>query len=246
MAKKCFIICLSVTNWVLITLIRVLISRFSDNFNVPLSVADNTHFKRFSIQGPKHKRSYMELVKDPSGDLYSFIAVDASLEPGPKRPYNFIGVLTQDDSDQIQHLVDEARRAGANYTIWFGHYPTTCVVTKNKENRSLRRIIKDHNTSLAYLCGHLHSLAGLVPKMYALQEESFLELEVADFKNHRRYRVAAIDHGLFSFVDVNHGTWPIVLITNPKHALFQIPHRNEAKTQLGEFIAITVATSCYE
>lgn len=37
---------------------------------------------RFSIQGAKHKRSYMHLHKDPNGDLYSFMAIDASLEPG--------------------------------------------------------------------------------------------------------------------------------------------------------------------
>lgn len=223
---------------------------------------NNTHFQRFAVQGPKHKRSYMQLVKDPSGDLYSFIAVDASLEPGelnyllaveshfinqlnvfvyigPKRPYNFVGVLNQNDSDHIQHMVDESRKAGVNYTIWFGHYPTTCISTRNKEGRSLRRMIREYNTSLAYLCGHLHSLAGLVPHMYALQEDSFLELEVADWKNCRRYRVAAVDHGLFSFVDVDFGNWPIVLITNPKHALFWIPHRNEAKIQLGKFFLIS-------
>lgn len=69
--------------------------------------------------------------------------------------------------------------------------------------------------------------------MYALQANSFLELEVADWKDCRKFRVAAIDHGLLSFVDIKHGVWPIVLITNPKHALFHIPHRHEAKIQLG-------------
>lgn len=187
------------------------------------------------MQGAKHKRSYMEIVKDASGDKYSFIAVDASLEPGPKRPYNFVGLLTQNDTDHLQHLVDESKRAGVNYTVWFGHYPTTCIVTRNEENRSLRRLIGDYDTSLAYMCGHLHTLAGLVPRMYVLQANSFLELEVADWKDCRKYRVAAIDHGLISFADIKHGTWPVVLITNPKHALFQIPHRHERQIQLGWF-----------
>lgn len=204
-----------------------------DNFNVPPSQSDNSHFKRYSIQGPKHRRSYMEIVKGSNGDLFSFIAVDACLEPGPKRPYNFVGMLNQTDSDHLQHLIDESRKAGVNYTIWFGHYPTTCIITKNKEHRSLRRIISDYDSSLAYMCGHLHSLAGMVPRMYALQAGSFLELEVADWKEGRKFRVAAIDHGLLSFVDTQHGSWPIVLITNPKHALFHIPHRHEAKIQLG-------------
>jgi hypothetical protein len=40
---------------------------------------------------------------------------------------------------------------------------------------------------------------------------------------HLRFRLLAIDHGLFSFVDVPHGEWPVVLPTNPKHALFMVP-----------------------
>lgn len=137
---------------------------FPDNFNVPPSQSANSHFRRYSIQGPKHQRSYSQLVKGSDGDLYSFIAVDACLQPGPKRPYNFVGMLTQNDTDHLQHLVDESRKAGVNYTIWFGHYPTTCIITKNKEHRSLRRLISDYDTSLAYMCGHLHSLAGKLAK----------------------------------------------------------------------------------
>lgn len=33
----------------------------------------------------------------------------------------------------------------------------------------------------------------------------------------------AVDHGMLSFVDVDHDVWPVVLITNPKHTLFLIP-----------------------
>lgn len=190
------------------------------------------------MQGSRHKRSYMELVKDSSDDLYAFIAVDACLQPGPKRPYNFVGLLTQNDTDHIQRLVDEAKSKGVNYAIWFGHYPTTCIVTENKENRSIKRLIGDYDASLAYLCGHLHSLAGFVPHMYALQDDKFFELEVSDWKECRTYRVASVDHGLFSFVDVKYGAWPIILITNPKNSLFQIPSRQEAKVQLGKFHAV--------
>lgn len=44
--------------------------------------------------------------------------------------------------------------------------------------------------------------------------------------------MAAIDHGLFSFVDVHHNEWPIVLITNPKHPLYRIPSRENGRLQL--------------
>lgn len=212
-----------------------------DNFNVPSAMANSSLFNRYSMQGPKHKRSYMELVRDSNGNVYAFFAIDACLQPGPKRPYNFVGLLTQEDTDLIQHLVDEAKRAGVSNAIWFGHYPTSCIVTKNKEDRSVKRLIADYDASLAYLSGHLHSLGGFIPHMYALQEDKFFELEVADWKETRRYRVAAIDHGLLSFVDVNFGEWPIVLITNPKNALFQIPSRKEAKVQLGTLIFLSLA-----
>lgn len=51
-----------------------------DNFNVPFP--NDTHYTRYSVQGVKHKRSYKYLHRDSSGDLYSFIGVDATLEPG--------------------------------------------------------------------------------------------------------------------------------------------------------------------
>ena len=37
------------------------------------------------------------------------------------------------------------------------------------------------------------------------------------------YRVLAIDHDIFSFVDVRLNTWPIILITNPKDAHYVMP-----------------------
>lgn len=38
-----------------------------------------------------------------------------------------------------------------------------------------------------------------------------------------RYRLLAIDNGLLSFTDVDHGHWPVVLVTNPKKADFLAP-----------------------
>lgn len=33
----------------------------------------------------------------------------------------------------------------------------------------------------------------------------------------------AVDHGMLSFIDIDHGQWPAILITNPKQSLFLIP-----------------------
>ena len=35
-----------------------------------------------------------------------------------------------------------------------------------------------------------------------------------------RFRLMAIDHDLFSFVDIGTGKWPYILVTNPKDARF--------------------------
>jgi hypothetical protein len=48
----------------------------------------------------------------------------------------------------------------------------------------------------------------------------FHELELADFKIHRYYRVFAYDHSIYSFIDVEMNQNPVILITNPKDSRF--------------------------
>ena len=129
---------------------------------------------------------------------------------------------------------------------------------------------------VAYLCGHLHTLGGLFPRMYARPTQGHLELEAGDWKENRRYqrvycqcwssfllfvnilychlitffiaplihassvskfivylivqlvrryRIVAVDHDIFSFVDAQFGALPVILITNPKDARFQASGR---------------------
>ncbi len=40
-----------------------------------------------------------------------------------------------------------------------------------------------------------------------------------------RFRLMAYDHDLFSFTDQTLNEWPLVLITNPKDAHFNVAHR---------------------
>jgi hypothetical protein len=110
-------------------------------------------------------------------EKYSFIAVDACLEPGPRRPFNFIGSITDDQFELLQKLEQESRRS--NGTVWFGHYPTSCIVSPNPGIRHLMR------SGVAYLCGHLHTLGNLVKNMYTVQKTGILELELGDWKDNR-------------------------------------------------------------
>lgn len=121
-----------------------------DNFNVPGVMSHRSYFHQFSVQGKKHARSYMLTVQDHDGtERYSFIAVDACLEPGPRRPFNFIGNI---DEEQYELLSSFERAShGSNGTIFFGHYPTSCIISPEPGMRELMR------NSTAYLCGHLHT-----------------------------------------------------------------------------------------
>ncbi|KAK3863323.1 hypothetical protein Pcinc_030893 [Petrolisthes cinctipes] len=190
-----------------------------DNFNVPSLNSPNNYYQKYSVQGQNHPRSYLHTHTRGSLSV-SFIAVDACLLPGPRRPFNFIGMVAPAEMDLLQELKVEASRR-SNNTIWFGHYPTSCILAPKP---GVRQVVGGHD-SLAYLCGHLHTLGGLVYNMYTRQHTGALELELADWKDERVFRVAAIDHGLFSFTDVQHNTWPVILVTNPKHALFTMQHR---------------------
>ena len=38
-----------------------------------------------------------------------------------------------------------------------------------------------------YLCGHLHTLAEVVPRMYAVHTDGHLELELGDWLDTRKY-----------------------------------------------------------
>ena len=51
------------------------------------------YFRKFSVSGKKYgTRSYCYVHHTPFGS-YKFIALDACPNPGPKRPYNFFGIL---------------------------------------------------------------------------------------------------------------------------------------------------------
>ncbi|KAH0620659.1 hypothetical protein JD844_021330 [Phrynosoma platyrhinos] len=159
---------------------------------------------------------------------YSFICVDATLSPGLKRPYNFFGILNAtyiplDESEKVNLLFQNkmqelsslaAESHDSNHTIWFGHYPTSAIISASPGIRMAM------SSATAYLCGHFHTLGGLMPVLHTRHHHGTLELELGDWMDNRKYRILAFDHDLFSFVDVIFEEWPVVLITNPKPFLY--------------------------
>jgi len=181
-----------------------------DSFNIPSSSSQSNMFKDFSVQGPKgNLRSYIKTITH-NGVKVAFIGVDATPEPGPKRPFNFIGVLNKTSLSTLSSLASLAAQQ-TDHTIWFGHYPTSCVLSPPP---SLRHVMSQGS---AYLCGHLHSLLGLVPAMYTRHHNGLRELELQDWKDGRKYRLLALDHGVLSFSDQSHSSWPVVHVSWPPH-----------------------------
>lgn len=186
-----------------------------DAFDVPHVQHETNFYRKYSIHGPDGDQgSFIYQHKLPFG-TYSFVSVYALLDPGPKRPFNFFGVLTEEELKKVQENVEKTQNS--NQTILFGHYPTATVVAPQPGFSDVM------GKGIAYICGHLHSLGGSLPNLKALQRSGSLELEVEDWKENRMYRVMAMDHDILSFVDVKFGQWPVILITNPKRARFQAP-----------------------
>ncbi|XP_046874014.1 transmembrane protein 62 [Hypomesus transpacificus] len=183
-----------------------------DAFNIISLDSVNNYYRKYSAN---QKVGSFHHVHQTQFGNYSFICADATLTPGPKRPFNFFGILNQDQMDILADFRLESR--SSNQSIWFGHYPTSTVISPSP---GLRGVM---SSAVAYLCGHLHTLGGLMPVLHSRHPQGTLELELGDWMGNRRYRVLAFDHDLLSFSDLTFQQWPAVLITNPKEAQYLHP-----------------------
>ncbi|KAF7251497.1 Transmembrane protein 62 [Varanus komodoensis] len=180
-----------------------------DTFNVPNLESVNNYYRKYSAW--KKDGSFHYMHRTPFGK-YSFICVDATLSPGLKKPYNFFGILNANKMEELSSLAAGSR--DSNHSIWFGHYPTSSIISSSPGIRMAMR------SATAYLCGHFHTLGGLMPALHTRHQHGTLELELGDWKYNRKYRILAFDHDLFSFADLRFEEWPVVLITNPKSFLY--------------------------
>ncbi|XP_053488171.1 transmembrane protein 62 [Ictalurus furcatus] len=183
-----------------------------DAFNIISLDSINNYYRKYSAN--QKLGSFHYVHSTPFGN-YSFICADATLTPGPKRPYNFFGILNQSQTDMLATFRQESQ--SSNQTIWFGHYTTSTVISPSPGVRALM------SKAVAYLCGHLHTLGGLMPVLHSRHSTGTLELELGDWMDNRRYRILAFDHDLLSFSDLTFEDWPAVVITNPKDAQYLHP-----------------------
>lgn len=105
--------------------------------------------------------------------------------------------------------------SSSNMTFWFGHYPTSLIITEDGSN--IRQLMRNAS---AYFCGHLH-LSGL----HTRHKTGTYELELGDWKHNRMYRIVAVDSNVMAFSDQAFHEEPVIIFTNPQHARFPAPQK---------------------
>ena len=61
-----------------------------DTFDVTSHKDPHNYFLSHSMAGPSHTSSYITTINN-AGKNFSFVALDATLNPGPKKVFNFVG-----------------------------------------------------------------------------------------------------------------------------------------------------------
>ncbi|XP_057317037.1 transmembrane protein 62-like [Hydractinia symbiolongicarpus] len=187
-----------------------------DAFAVPSLHGKHDLFNKFASSKNKFDDSYVyQHVHATTFGNYSFNGVDFAPNPGPARPFNFFGVPDQKTINRLQEI--STTNNNYNATIWFGHYPLSTTTKPH----ILRKLL---SSGIVYLCGHLHTLLGVVPQMHAIHTEGLLELELGDWKENRKYRIGVFDHDMFSFADATYSSDEhVVVFTNPVDAKYMVP-----------------------
>ena len=82
-----------------------------DTFDVSDYTAPDNMFATHSRAGALgHPSSYVTTVTRGNTSV-AFVAMDASLNPGPKKVYNFLGHLTEDKLEKLVELKSEAEKS---------------------------------------------------------------------------------------------------------------------------------------
>ena len=76
-----------------------------DTFNT--RTHKNDFYSKFGIRR-KDTRMYSKIIKS-NNVSYGFVGMDATLAPGPKRPFNFFGSLSLNELEKFQEVLDQTR-----------------------------------------------------------------------------------------------------------------------------------------
>ena len=69
--------------------------------------------------------THLYTIRKPYGN-YSLLSVDAAPNPGFKRPFNFVGYISDQGKIDLEQLGNEAK--SNNQTVLYGHYPSSSKI----------------------------------------------------------------------------------------------------------------------
>ena len=108
-----------------------------DNFDVPNRQHQHNYYNKYGLKSIQRKFSYGD-------EAVSFIPVDACPDPGLRRPFNFFGLLNQ---TQLDWIGKETESAKETKIVYYGHYPTSVIITDGQGNYFVKRILNYTNFS---------------------------------------------------------------------------------------------------
>ncbi|KAH3756655.1 transmembrane protein 62-like [Pelomyxa schiedti] len=162
-----------------------------DVFGVLGPKDDNLYARQYSVAGALIENDVFEHVYRTSFGSYRIVFF-IGLWGGAGLSLSIDGPITRESVETLKNIL-------ANDTD-----PTTGL----KEEAH-------HFPITAWLVGHIHSTG-----YDAHYNRLSLELSLADFQEQTAYRVIGLDHDMFSFQEGFLDEWPLILVTNPKDALF--------------------------
>ena len=182
-----------------------------DTYNLQSEGSTNNLFAKYSVAalGPNSlDRVYTYSYTTPQS-RYSFIIMDLTFPVGVTLPFNYYASITESEKTQIRNEIQSAQ--GSNHTFALAHFPIGCINSDEHPAFNSRFFFRDAfgDSVTAYFSGHLHKT-----RMY-YANNNFLDLNLNDFKSDSYYRVNVVDNDIFTFVDVNINTWPVIAVTNP-------------------------------
>ena len=130
-----------------------------DSFDVQTIDDDQNLFLTHSGQGRRHSSSYSTTVTHRDKNI-TFVAIDATLNPGPKKVFNFLGYLPESRLVEVARMRREAVMK-SDAVVYFSHFPSSCIVSDIP-------VMEMIQGGLVFLSGHLHTLGGLAPHLYTL------------------------------------------------------------------------------
>ncbi|KAI3380845.1 hypothetical protein SNEBB_002367 [Seison nebaliae] len=133
----------------------------------------------------------------------SIIALDSNPQPGPRRPFNFIGEFSEINWNWMKEMMEKVVNENS-ISLLAAHHPLNCLsLTDRNELLNLVKKYrkKDGRILSGYLTGHLHNFFNVGGRMFRRHIDNLYEFELNDWKYSRALRLFAVDSDSFTFHD---------------------------------------------